>query len=311
MEESNKILKEDKIAIMLRGHVRSSFDDDKLYNFLKNVASGYNIDIYVYTFSVKSAGKIYKSEDKEADNQKITEKDVENYLRDLMKFTKTIIVDQNSSAKLINDRNIGNISRNKFLHMWNSIYNIIKYVKDTKIDYVYAINMRLDYYQLVSKFPKTFSVNQMRRLFYIDVLNDYIKNLDKTQQICLVNIVNNQDDKNKNKNKFNSKSINFFREKKDKREKTLNILSNINYDQNDILYGIDNLFAGNIEYLYKLSYTFVHHMDEIFDFLFEIIEDLSTYSKFHGGCGGPHEAILPLFIKNKFDYYLQNETFAE
>jgi hypothetical protein len=306
MEESNKISKEDKIAIMLRGHVRSSFDDNKLYDFLKNVSSQYNIDIYVYTFSVKSAGKIYKSEDKEADNQKITEKDVENYLRDLMKITKTIIVDQNSSAKTINDRNIGNISRNKFLHMWNSIYNIIKYVKNTKIDYIYAINMRLDYFQLASKFPKTFSITQMRRLFYIDVLNDFIKNLDKTQKICLTNIVNNQE--NNKKIPSNNKSINFFREK---REKKINILVNINYDKNDILYGIDNLFAGNIEYLYKLSYIFVYHMDAIFDFLSEIIEDLSKYAKFHGGCGGPHEAILPLFIKNKFDYYLQNETFTE
>jgi hypothetical protein len=307
MEQQNKITKEDKIAIMLRGHVRSSFDDDKLYNFLKKLSDEYNIDIYIYTFNVKSAGKIYKSEDKEANNQKITEKDVENYLRDLMKLTKAIIVDQNGSAQITNDRNIGNISRNKFLHMWNSIHNIIKHVKDTKTNYAYAINMRLDYYQLASKFPKTFSTTHMRRLFYIDVINDFVKNINKTQEFCLTNIVDNKI----NKNQFNNKSLNFFREKREKREKKFNVLSNINYDQDDILYGIDNLFAGKIEYLYKLSYTFVHHMDAIFDFLSEIIEDLSTFAKFYGGCGGPHEAILPLFIKNKFNYYLQNENFGE
>lgn len=287
--------KNDKIAMMLRGHVRSSFDDNKLYNLLKKLTTEYNVDIYIYTFDVKSAGKIYVKEDKEINNQKITEKDVQNYLKDLIQFTKAIIIDNNSSATLINDRNIGNISKNKFLHMWNSIYNVINYVKDTNIDYTYAINMRLDYYQLSSKFPKTFSLNHMRRLFYIDVFDDFIKNLDKTQNFSLASIVDNE-----------KKNINpFFKNMRERREKKLNVLSNIKYDKNDILYGIDNLFAGKIEYLFKLSHTFINHMDEIFDFLSEIINDLSTYAKFYGGCGGPHEAILPLFIKNKFDFYLQ------
>jgi hypothetical protein len=298
MENQNKISKNDKIALMLRGHIRTSFDDDKLYNLLKKMTTDYNVDIYIYTFNIKSAGKIYKTEDKEVNNQKITENDIKIYLKDLIKFTKAIIIDENGSANLNNDRNIGNISRNKFLHMWNSIYGVIKYVKNTNIDYIYAINMRLDYYQLSDKFPKTFSLTHMRRLFYVDVFDDFIKNLDKTQNFSLASIVDNEN--------LNVKTNKFFKNFREKNEKKLNILLNIKYDKNDILYGIDNLFAGHIEYLYKLSHTFVFHMDEIFDFLSEIIDDLSKYAKFYGGCGGPHEAILPLFIKNKFNYYLQN-----
>jgi hypothetical protein len=304
INDINKISKYDKIAIMLRGHVRSSFDDNKLYNFLNLLTKEYNIDIYIYTFNVKNAGKIYKIQDREESGKIITEKDVKDYLRDLIEFTKEIIVDCNGTANLQNDKYIGNISKNKFLHMWNSIHNVIKIVKNTNINYVYAINMRLDYFQLEDKFSKQISITQMKRLFYIDVIEDFIRNIDKTQNFCLTNIVKKEKEKEifSNKNKL-------IKSSREKKEKNLKILLNIKYDNNDILYGIDNLFAGNIEYLYKLSYTFVNYMDDIFEFLGQIIEDLSTYSKIHGGCGGPHEAILPLFIKNKFDFYLQNCKF--
>lgn len=293
MNDITKITKEDKIAFILRGHIRTSFDDNKLYNLLKKTTNEYDVDIYIYTFNIKSAGKIYKTGDMEIDGQNITQKDVKDYFKDLIKFIKVIIIDNDSFADSNNDRYIGNISKNKFLHMWSSIYNITDFVKNTKINYKYVINMRLDYHQLSDKFPKTFSLNHMRRLFYIDVFEDFIKNLDISQNFLLANIVNNEDG---NLNKF-------FKGVREKNKKKLNVLLNIKYDKNDILYGIDNLFAGNINFLHKLSHTFVFHMDEIFDFLSEIISDLSAYAKFYGGCGGPHEAILPLFIKNKFDLY--------
>jgi hypothetical protein len=292
----SNITKEDKIAFILRGHVRDSLDDDKLYIFLKQLVNEYpNIEIYVYTFEVKSTGKIYK-ENKEINNKKICEEDIKKYLRDIMDFTRNITIDKNSYANIQNDRKIGNISRNKFLHMWASIFNAINFVKEKckkeEIEYSYIINMRMDYFQLVSKFPKTCKsfTSQMRKLFYIDIISEYIKNIDKNKNICLINMNINLDLKNKRiKNDF-------FIKKKEDREK--NYLPNIIHDKNDILYGVDNIFAGKIDYLYKLTYIFVNEMDIIFDFLEKIMDGLDKFAKANGGCGGPHEAVFPLFIKN-------------
>ena len=156
----------EKIAITLRGHVRTSFDDKKLYNFLKQLTSTHDVDIYVYTFNIKSTGKIYKSGDNnlDIDYQKISENDVKDYLDDLTKYTKKIIVDDNNSAKTTNEYMVGTVSRNKFLHMWTSIYNIIKYVKMTNINYSYVINMRLDYFQLSDKFPQSYCSSEIEKI---------------------------------------------------------------------------------------------------------------------------------------------------
>jgi hypothetical protein len=297
-------MQQEKIALLLRGHVRESLDNKTLYNFLCELVSKYNVDIYVYTFNIKSSGKIYKINE-DIDKKKISEEDIKNYFGDLMKYTKKIIIDEESMADLTNDRNIGNISKNKFLHMWKSIFNIIKYVKEEEEKeeekeinnkYKYIINMRIDYFELTNKFLQVSNFTNMKRLFYIDLIKEYLPNININDDISLLNIINNSKNKtNFYKNNMREILINKKREK---------ILQNIRYDENDILYGIDNVFAGKLDYLYKLAYVFVNNIDDVFDFLEEIYNGLSEYSKLCGGCGGPHEAILPLFIKNKLQNYL-------
>lgn len=291
-----KLDKNNKIAITLRGHVRDSLNDNLLYDFCKKIMNLYNVDIFIYTFNIKSSGKIYTKENKEIDKTQITEKDITNYFKDV--FIKKIIIDEKNSASEINDRKIHNVSRNKFLHMWNSIYNIIKCVKDTNCNYDYIINLRMDYFQLMSKFKMINYVSNMNKLFKINIY-DYFENLDINENICFANIVST----NKIKNHY-GKINDFFKQKLEQKKQT--ILKNIVYDENDILYGIDNIFAGKSDYLYKLSSTFVNYIDEIFDFLEKIFVDLGKYSKMNGGSGAPHEVILPLFIKNKFNSYLTN-----
>jgi hypothetical protein len=299
------LTKDDKIALTLRGHIRDSFDNDKLYNFLKKLTTEYDVDIYIYTFNIKNAGKIYKCSGGEPDYQKVAEIDVLNYIKDMSKYVKKIIINENHSAKSENEIILGTISKNKFLHMWQSIYNIIKYVKSTNIKYDYVINMRLDYFQVADRFPNSKCSSEMRKLFYIDIFDNFLKKIDKRDKFCLANI--NFDNVVKlNKNPFNSKSIDFF---KKKREQRINFLSKIDiiHHRDDILYGIDNLFAGHIDYLFGLSYIFVYQMNIVFDFLTKIIFNLSRTTKAYGGCGGPHESVLPLFVKNKLGYYLEND----
>ena len=123
----------------------------------------------------------------------------------------------------------------------------------------------------------------MRKLFYIDIFKNFIDKIDGSVDFYLANIDCDDVVKKKN-NLFNSKQIDFFSKKRDAR---INFLSNIKHDRNDILYGIDNLFAGKIDYLHNLSYVFVYQMNVVFDFLSKIIENLSKTTKAYGGCGGP------------------------
>jgi hypothetical protein len=55
----------------------------------------------------------------------------------------------------------------------------------------------------------------------------------------------------------------------------------------------------------NLSSIFVVHIDNVFVFFESLYEDLGTYSKNNGGCGAPHEVILPLFVKNKLAEFIK------
>lgn len=295
-----KLEKTSKLAITIRGHVRDSLNDNLLYDFLRKITQLYDIDIYIYTFDIKSSGKIYTKENKEIDKSKITEKNILDYLKDLSIYTKKIIIDEKNSAPEINDRKIHNVSKNKFLHMWNSIYNSIKCVKESNITYDYIVNMRIDYFQLMQKFKDINYVSFMNKLFKINIYT-FFEKIDLNENICFSNIVET------NKIKKNFRINEFFKKKREQKKEE--ILKNIIYDENDILYGIDNIFAGKLDYLYKLSLVFTNNMDDVFDFLEIIFDDLGKYSKMNGGSGAPHEVILPLFVKNKFNHYLDNHKF--
>jgi hypothetical protein len=294
MENTNELFlpltKNDKIALTLRGHVRDTFDNQYLYEFLQKATRIYDIDIYIYTFNIKSSGKIYTNDNKEINKCQITEKNITDYFKDVSKYIKKITIDTNGIAPVENDKKIGNISKNKFCHMWNSIHNVIKDAKESNIDYAYLVNLRLDYFQLTNKFSNLNYVPKMKRLFKINIFSDFLDKLDKNKFIFFPKIQPNT------KNFYEIHLNNFFTKKRQEREKL--ILPNVIYDENDILYGIDNIFAGKIDYLYQLSHTFVYQIDKVFDFLSQIYDGLIQYANFHGGCGGPHEAVLPLYIKN-------------
>jgi hypothetical protein len=279
------------IAIALRGHIRDSLDDKYLYDFLNKITSIYNVDIYIYTFNIKSSGKIYTKENKEIDNKNINEGDILNYMKDLSQNINKLVIDPQNSAPNMNDRLIGNISRNKYQHMWKSIFNVINLVKESNIKYDFVVNMRIDYFQLINKFNFLNKVSPMQKLFKINIL-DFMQKINQEENICFPNIIDCTQIKQDTQNEI-LKNI--------KEKKLSKLFKNILYDENDILYGIDNLFAGKIDYLHKLSYIFYNQTDAIFDFLESIIEDLKLYSKLNGGSGGPHEVVLPLFIKNKLN----------
>ena len=42
-----------KLSLILRGHVRNSFDNEQLYNYLRDLADEYDLKIYIQTWNIQ------------------------------------------------------------------------------------------------------------------------------------------------------------------------------------------------------------------------------------------------------------------
>ena len=74
------------MIVILRGHIRNSFDNLQLYNFIKYLSQQYVLDIYIHTWSIKQnniSWRIIKN-----DFTEINTKYIEDYFKDLFKFVK-------------------------------------------------------------------------------------------------------------------------------------------------------------------------------------------------------------------------------
>src|SRR5665647_2380465 len=131
------ITKDDKLALIIRGHVRDALGNVKLYDLIERFTNEYDVDVYIYTFDVKSGGKIYGAGI--INREEITEETILEYFKDIK--IKKIIIDKNSVANTCGDEFVGPVSKNKFLHMWKSIYHAIKYVRDNAADAEYKLSL--------------------------------------------------------------------------------------------------------------------------------------------------------------------------
>lgn len=275
-----KYIMQDKIAILLRGHVRNSFEKKGLYEFIKKMTLIYDVDIYIYTFQNQHCENIYSNSN--MNNENIISKEMINtYFNDLKNNIKNIIIDKKNADKN-NDRMINTVSKNKYLHMWQSIYNVCKMIE--KNDYKFVMNMRIDYYELTGKIHHTKLMEKsLRKLFLIDVFSEYVPKINPENGINLLNIALKEE-----------KSY-FY----NKRNENVKKIMDIEFDADDILYGIDNIISGNLENVSELGLYFINNMDEIFDFYEQILNKLEKVMFYLGCKGTPHEVLLPLIIKNK------------
>ena len=82
-----------KLCILIRGHIRSSFDNDILLNKIRLLNKHYNIFIYIQTWNKFEASKSWRKVN--CDNQ-VKEDDIYNYFKELrVKIKKIIILNEN------------------------------------------------------------------------------------------------------------------------------------------------------------------------------------------------------------------------
>jgi hypothetical protein len=205
--ENDTCYSQNSIIILLRGHVRTSFDDDKLYNIIKKISEKYSVKLYIHTWNKKSSNISWRYI--QEDNTVITEDKVKNYFRDIP--IKKIIIEDDSNV-ILNGKLDGNVmcGSNPLIgwkFMWYGINVIMNEIKLNENDKELIFNTRLDcfvdenaIFEFINNNIKTsklkknvFLVNQTDNLYgsdnvYIgdinvmsELIDHFYKNLDSAR----------------------------------------------------------------------------------------------------------------------------------
>ncbi|MDP6828475.1 MAG: hypothetical protein QF515_15395 [Pseudomonadales bacterium] len=139
---------QNKFALVLRGHIRDSFDNDHLKNFVEKLAKNYSVDVYVQSWVENEAKVSWGKRKLRRDNIiSVNEEYFEKYFGStLMSKIKKFLIYDDSHIKLIGDviGSVQSIPKIAWKNMWYGKYNILKYVKETNINYDFIVNMRID-----------------------------------------------------------------------------------------------------------------------------------------------------------------------
>jgi hypothetical protein len=148
--ENNDIiprLHKHRVALVLRGHIRSSFENNKLYMFVKSLCNMYDVDIYIHAWHIIQNSISYRR--MKQINTSVTTGTILEYFQDIP--IKRIIIENDLKIKLI-----GNISGNicntnvptiGWKNMWYGIHSAIEQVPNDV--YSTVILTRFDYFNLV------------------------------------------------------------------------------------------------------------------------------------------------------------------
>jgi hypothetical protein len=136
------------MILLLRGHIRNSFDDDKLYLLLKEIQRKDNIlEIYIHTWNIIQSNISWRQLD--LIQTLVTNETIFDYFRDLKPYIKNIMIDNEENIKLIGsvEGNVGNtlcplIGWKRY---WYGKFRLVNFVHSLKYTTeVVVLNMRFD-----------------------------------------------------------------------------------------------------------------------------------------------------------------------
>lgn len=201
------------MILIIRGHIRNSFDNDELLNLIKKILEiNSDLKIYIHTWNIYSNNLSWRQI--EINNNIITKEIIYNYFNDIKHLIHHIIIDDDSKINLIGnlDGNIGNtfVPIKGWKNYWYGKYKIINYLNENNINQNdIIINIRFDILNNSNSFEENFILN-------------FIKN--NSSMTCIKN----------------------------------------NFIFNEEAEGIDNIYIGNINTMYKLIHYFYYNLDYIF-----------------------------------------------
>ena len=200
------------MIIVIRGHVRNSFETNQLYNFIEELHNVYpDLKIFIHTWNIFANNVSWRNID--VNSAQVNEERINNYFGKLSNCIKHIIIDNDKDIKLIGNL-VGTINNGPmpiigWKNYWYGKYKIIDYIyNQQKYDEETVVNLRFDLFSNSNNFDK-------------NLIIDFIK---KNNEI-----------------KFTKNQFLF------------------DYEAN----GIDNIYIGNINTMYKLTNKFFYELDDI------------------------------------------------
>jgi hypothetical protein len=139
------------MILILRGHLRTSFKDERLYMFIKSLSELYtDLKIYIHTWSVLQSKISWRSI--EENLAPVKESLILNYFKDLAPRIQKIIIDNDEAIQLIGATE-GIIRRTQapligWKRYWYGKYQIAKYLKEMREPTEPTINTRFDLFHL-------------------------------------------------------------------------------------------------------------------------------------------------------------------
>jgi hypothetical protein len=209
-----------KFIFIIRGHIRESFQNKKLLDFLLKVERLYDIDIYIHTWNVFSNGISWRDIPQNVNT--VTTEQIYTYFTNVLKNKiKHIIIDDDSKIELIGstDGKVCGAPKKGWKNMWYGQYKIIQYINDNmnKYNNELIVNMRFDL------FGNYFTGDESR---YLLKLNEYyVNNMNIHEEIDIRNVRKDIENINSEIEKINENIIEL--------NKSIDIVNNnkeINFD---------------------------------------------------------------------------------
>lgn len=137
------------MIILLRGHIRTSFNDNRLYSFIKHLCITYkDIEIYIHTWDIIQGNISWRKVEKKEIS--ITNNIIHKYFKECSKYIKKIIIDDDKLITLNGDTD-GIISGSQcpligWKNYWYGQYKIIDYINNnlTEEKNKFILNLRFD-----------------------------------------------------------------------------------------------------------------------------------------------------------------------
>ena len=166
--------------IIIRGHIRNSFTTNELYNLIKYLSKNYKIKIYIHSWSIKQNNISWRPI--ENDFTIIDINFIKLYFKDLSKFIKKIIIEDDSNIKLNGNLEGKILSKKTYILGWKryiySQHKIIHYLyKKIKNKNNFLLNIRFDLFTNSYIFPcneiidfinKNYNKNHKKNIFLRD-----------------------------------------------------------------------------------------------------------------------------------------------
>jgi len=221
------------MILILRGHIRNSFETRDLYYLVKELYEIFpDLKIMIHTWNIFANNISWRKIN--VNREVVNEDTIYEYFDDIRHLIKHIIIDDDTKIQLIGNTH-GTINNGMMpIVGWKNYW----YGKYRIIDYLYFLS---------TASPENNFEYTMKNKYELD------KNeIDEMVINCRFDIMNNS-------NSFSKTQIIDFIKMNSERKMTKNIF----FFDSEYHCGIDNIYLGNIETMYKLTHHFYYDLDEI------------------------------------------------